>query len=302
MIIHSIKWRLQAWHSFMLVCLVACLMTGFYTFERNARFQAIDNELAEAMQPLLPRYAPPGERERGQPGPPDRDRRGPPGEEDFPPPPEGRRFDDGPPEPRGAFGRPPSEHGRGPELFDSKKIYFAAWSEDGERIGASTNAPSDLPRPDPHGPNQGRLVRTRGAYRELAQFVPTGRSLLVGESLAPTLAQLHTLALALVFIGCGIVVTGFAVGWWLATRALRPVAEISQAAREIAAGDLSKRINAAETESELGQLIAVLNSTFARLDAAFAQQKQFTSDASHELRTPVSVILTQTQSVLARER
>jgi two-component system, OmpR family, sensor kinase len=45
-----------------------------------------------------------------------------------------------------------------------------------------------------------------------------------------------------------------------------------------------------------------LNSTFARLDAAFAQQKQFASDAAHELRTPVSVMLTQTQTALNRER
>src|ERR1043166_4615056 len=103
MIVHSIKWRLQAWHSFLLVCLVAGLMTGFYTFERNARLQAIDIELSEAIQPLLPRYAPPSEREtgRGAPldrdfrGPPNRERRGPPGEDGFPPPPEDSRFDDG---------------------------------------------------------------------------------------------------------------------------------------------------------------------------------------------------------------
>jgi signal transduction histidine kinase len=65
---------------------------------------------------------------------------------------------------------------------------------------------------------------------------------------------------------------------------------------------LSQRINTAETESELGRLAAVLNSTFARLESAFAQQKQFASDAAHELRTPVSVILTQTQAALIRER
>ncbi|HEX7654811.1 MAG TPA: ATP-binding protein, partial [Verrucomicrobiae bacterium] len=43
-------------------------------------------------------------------------------------------------------------------------------------------------------------------------------------------------------------------------------------------------------------------STFARLETAFAQQKQFASDAAHELRTPVTVILTQTQMALSRER
>jgi heavy metal sensor kinase len=70
----------------------------------------------------------------------------------------------------------------------------------------------------------------------------------------------------------------------------------------MSAGDLSQRINVAEAESELGQLAAVLNATFARLEAAFAQQQQFTSDAAHELRTPVSVMLTQTQTALNRER
>jgi two-component system, OmpR family, sensor kinase len=65
---------------------------------------------------------------------------------------------------------------------------------------------------------------------------------------------------------------------------------------------LSQRISNGETESELGQLASVLNSTFARLETAFAQQRQFTADAAHELRTPVSVMLTQAQTALNRER
>ena len=95
---------------------------------------------------------------------------------------------------------------------------------------------------------------------------------------------------------------GLLTGWLISSRAIRPISEISSTAVKISAGDLSQRINVAETESELGKLAAVLNSTFARLDAAFAQQKQFASDAAHELRTPVSVILTQTQTALNRER
>ena len=71
-ILHSIKWRLQVWHGFLLVSLVAGLMAGFYTYERRARFQAIDSELAEATTPLMPRFAPPGELERGLRGPPGR--------------------------------------------------------------------------------------------------------------------------------------------------------------------------------------------------------------------------------------
>jgi len=109
-------------------------------------------------------------------------------------------------------------------------------------------------------------------------------------------------AFKLASVGGIILILGLAGGWWFVSRALRPIENISAAAVKISAGDLSQRINVAEAESELGKLAAVLNSTFARLDAAFAQQKQFASDAAHELRTPVSVMLTQTQTALNRER
>jgi two-component system OmpR family sensor kinase len=113
---------------------------------------------------------------------------------------------------------------------------------------------------------------------------------------------MHLLALSLGAAGCAVLAFGLAGGWWLATRAIRPIADISATAMKIAGGDLSQRINAADTESELGRLAGILNSTFARLEAAFGHQARFTADASHELRTPVSVILTQTQSALSRER
>ncbi len=103
-------------------------------------------------------------------------------------------------------------------------------------------------------------------------------------------------------IGVVILFFGLAGGWWIVSRSLRPIVAISSAAVKISAGDLSQRINVAEAESELGQLAAVLNSTFARLETAFGQQKQFAADAAHELRTPVSVMLTQTQTALNRER
>jgi len=103
-------------------------------------------------------------------------------------------------------------------------------------------------------------------------------------------------------VGGFILLFGLAGGWWLVSRAIKPISGISATAVKISAGDLSQRINVAETESELGQLAVVLNSTFARLEAAFAQQKQFAADAAHELRTPVTVILTQTQTALNRER
>jgi heavy metal sensor kinase len=99
-----------------------------------------------------------------------------------------------------------------------------------------------------------------------------------------------------------VLVLGLAGGWWVSTRALSPIAAISAAAARISTGDLAQRIQTADTSSELGNLARVLNDTFARLQASFERQARFTADASHELRTPVSVVLTQTQSALARER
>jgi len=141
-----------------------------------------------------------------------------------------------------------------------------------------------------------------GNYREIFGNTPNGADIIIGRSVLPELNELQHTALNLTAIGGLILLVGLAGGWWFVGRALRPVSEISATAAKISAGDLSQRINVAEAESELGQLAAVLNSTFARLETAFAQQKQFASDAAHELRTPVTVMLTQTQTALNRER
>jgi heavy metal sensor kinase len=138
--------------------------------------------------------------------------------------------------------------------------------------------------------------------RERVELLPSGEAILLACSFAPELKELRFVALTLTGVGGVILLFGMAGGWLLVGRAIQPIEDISATAVKISAGDLSQRINVAEAESELGQLASVLNSTFARLEAAFAQQQQFTSDAAHELRTPVSVMLTQTQTALSRER
>jgi heavy metal sensor kinase len=138
--------------------------------------------------------------------------------------------------------------------------------------------------------------------REFFERLPSGETIRIGCSIAPEVKELQRAALNTTSVGVFVLLVGLAGGWWLVSRSLKPISSISATAVKISAGDLSQRINVAEAESELGQLAAVLNSTFARLETAFAQQKQFASDAAHELRTPVSVILTQTQTALNRER
>lgn len=85
------------------------------------------------------------------------------------------------------------------------------------------------------------------------------------------------------------------IGGYLMTRKfLRPVRNIGQTAEEIRlSGDLSKRIETSGNGDELDELAQTINAMFDKLKDDFDAQKQFTSNASHELRTPVAVILAQ---------
>jgi heavy metal sensor kinase len=91
-------------------------------------------------------------------------------------------------------------------------------------------------------------------------------------------------------------------GYFLATRSLAPVAQITTAASRIEAENLSDRIAVRSSSDELGRLAAVLNGLLERLERSFLQQKQLLADTSHELRTPVTIIRSEAEVTLSRER
>ncbi len=293
MIFKSIRWRLQLWYGVILVTVLAGFGLTAYQFERGRQLQNIDEELQRRISALMNGL--------GRPGPEDR---GP--DERFPnrPPPPEYGMGEGPQgdaPPRGKFKLTPAQTG----LFagDGKNaFYYIVWLRDDREMGRSTNAPAGVLIPRRNGSAGLNGPRMRGSWREMFYFTPLGECLLAGRSIAPDLAELRRFAWWLSAVGGVVLLCGLAGGWWLASHAIRPIEDISATAVKIAAGDLSQRINLADTESELGRLGGVLNSTFARLESAFAQQGQFTADATHELRTPVSVILTQVQTTLKHER
>ena len=316
-IFKSIKWRLQLWYGLILVVVLAGFGFTSYQLERGRQFRRIDDELhrrvgilANALRRPPPRGSDAGEQ------PFDRLPRG--------------QFPDGVPlilqknRPLPEFHLPEwATH-----LFDASdphNFYFKITSQNiynhQKEIARSTNQPvKSYPKTinNFHRVNQvdeaaSELVPSGNRskqlqsvnfdnFRETAEMLPSAEIIQVGCSITPELKELQRTALNLSAVGGLILLVGLAGGWWLVSRSLKPIASISATAVKISAGDLSQRINLAEAESELGQLAAVLNSTFARLESAFAQQKQFASDAAHELRTPVTVILTQTQTALNRER
>jgi heavy metal sensor kinase len=98
-----------------------------------------------------------------------------------------------------------------------------------------------------------------------------------------------------------LVLAGFG-GYWMSRRALGPVDEITRAAQTISAQDLGRRLVVPRTGDELERLANTLNEMLARLEAAFRWITQFTADASHELRTPVSVMRTSAEIALRKPR
>jgi signal transduction histidine kinase len=95
-------------------------------------------------------------------------------------------------------------------------------------------------------------------------------------------------------------VASLGVGWVVAGRVLAPIGRITSVARDIQATDLSRRIRLpGPEEDELKQLADTFDAMLARLDAAFAAQRQFVTDASHELRNPLAIIRTNADVALA---
>lgn len=86
----------------------------------------------------------------------------------------------------------------------------------------------------------------------------------------------------------------------LAALAFRPIDQINRRAEEIRTGnDLSVRIPVPETKDEIADLAENFNEMFKRLGASFEKERRFTADASHDLRTPLAVILSESEYALA---
>jgi signal transduction histidine kinase len=91
-------------------------------------------------------------------------------------------------------------------------------------------------------------------------------------------------------------------GYWLSRRALSPVDALVRTARSITGTTLSSRLEKLNTGDELQRLSDTLNEMLDRIELAFRRVTQFTADASHELRTPISLVRTEAELALRRSR
>ena len=106
---------------------------------------------------------------------------------------------------------------------------------------------------------------------------------------------------AVIFIFPGLILLIGWIGYVMIQRALKPVDDICRRADEISSGDdLSKRLSVPNVKDEIYYLIERFNEMFERLQQSFETEKQFTADASHELRTPVAVMISQCEYLLEK--
>lgn len=312
---NSIRWRIQLWHGLLLLVVLVAFGATAYHFQHGQEQRQIDGELRLRLYALHVQIAHGADAAPGGGGPgrrPEPDQ--PPG---FAPPPSGEAQAEedaaffgellGLPllemEPRPARPAEADEAG-GRQLHgmfegSSPPFYFCVWHRDGSVLTASANAPPGLVLPPRAKATQ---FQSRPGFREAYDFTPPGECLFVGVSDAAFQGMMRRVAVQIIGYGAIVLVLGLLGGWWMASRAIAPIQDISATAQRIAEGDLHQRIPAGESDSELGQLTNLLNDTFARLAAVIDEQKRFTSDAAHELRTPLAVILAQTQLAMSRQR
>lgn len=175
------------------------------------------------------------------------------------------------------------------EVGDDLVIYLRA--ADGRVLGAISS--EDQPAMPPAPAGHSTLPVEGEPWRVYTQPLPPEDGsgfIMVAQELDPLQAILAGLRaqflwglpLALVLSGIG--------GYFLASRALAPIDQMTRTARQVSAGDMGGRIRYQGPADEVGRLAATFDDMLDRLQAAFERERRFTADAAHELRTPLAAL------------
>lgn len=187
--------------------------------------------------------------------------------------------------------------------------YLAVYAEDGELIYRSKFLeahPQMLLPARQVGQSRSRNQKLDGRhFRFVYETVAANGQKFTVEMGVPSddaVETLHLFRYYLLMFAPLLLLVAAGVGYWMGRRALSPVDALVRTAREVSGANLSSRLQKLETGDELQRLSDTLNEMLDRIETAFLRVTQFTADASHELRTPVSLIRTEAELALRRSR
>jgi heavy metal sensor kinase len=154
-------------------------------------------------------------------------------------------------------------------------------------------------------PTHEDLYLGKAPFRFVSQRIEVNGRVFTMQAGTPIQEEVETLQrfrrYLLVFAPLLLVVAS-GVGYWMSRRALSPVDALTRTARTITGNTLSSRLEPLHTGDELQRLSDTLNQMLGRIETAFTRVTEFTADASHELRTPISLIRTEAELALRRWR
>lgn len=168
-------------------------------------------------------------------------------------------------------------------------VFVAIFDAGGRPIDATAGAPPDLALP-PVGITATEVRIGSTTYALHSTVGDNGVRVVAGSRLDSLNTTLDWLARSLLLVGGGAALVSLAGGWWLAGRALRPVALMTTEASQIGAADIERRLPVPAQRDELQALAVTLNAMLERVAEALRRQRTFVAAASHDLRTPIAAL------------
>lgn len=189
------------------------------------------------------------------------------------------------------------------------QAYWVLWSPEAAPIAWGGRLPEDTTvsdlRPFPRSPKPKRSRRFQSGRdgRSMVIMVEVGDNrLMISRPMGKEFDALSSLGLRLsggIAVAIGVAAL---IAIWVSQRIATPISDFAARTRDLTHDRLNQRLDTNQSTSEMNELASAFNSMLENLQSAFERQKQFAADAAHELRTPVSVVLAQSEHCLARTR